>query len=99
MIKTAWTKLLTVSQIKQLVLTISEISAKTKSGKLISRGGPNKKEKVRQKIKKLISRGGLLFGTEEYMKKWIARSILWKPDQLYQNEIVIVMFFLYESLT
>ena len=38
MTKTVWTKLLTVSQIKQLVLTISEISAKTKSGKLISRG-------------------------------------------------------------
>ena len=40
----------------------------TKSGKLISEGGdgvPNKKEGVQQKIQKLISGGGLLFGTGE----------------------------------
>ena len=51
MIKTVWTKLLTVSQIKQLVLTISEISAKKKSGKLklirvqIRKGESDKKSK------------------------------------------------------
>ena len=57
--ETVWTKFFAVSQIEQLVLTISEI---------LRRGGPNKKGGVRQIIQKLISRGGrLLFGTGELL--------------------------------
>ena len=47
--------MLTVSQIEQSILTISEISAKQNLERF--EGGPNKKEEVRQKNKKLISGG------------------------------------------
>ena len=38
-------------------------------------GGPNKKGGGRQKIQRLISGGGLLFGTGEYMAKILFKTI------------------------
>ena len=55
--------MLTVSQIEQSVLTVSEISAKENMEN--KRGDSNKKEGVWQKIQKLISSERLIYETGE----------------------------------